>query len=134
MSGQVGSARTDIDYQGTTHNVLGGLTFEPTDDLDLSFELAWTQADAALSPFDFDVPADFLAANPNMTFDFTQTHLHSDLDVSRVDLGVSATYAASDRLSVYGGYRYLDFEDDAPYLGDATGSADYFRLGLSWSF
>ena len=134
MSGQVGSARTAVDYQGTSHNVLGGLTFEASEDLDVSFDFVWTAAEAALDSFDFDVPAEFLAANPNMAYDFTRTYLHSDLDVSRVELGVSASYSINDRLALTGGYRYLDYQDDAPYLGDDTGSADYYRLGIAWSF
>ena len=91
-------------------------------------------AEADLAPFDFEVPAEFLAANPNMSFDFTRSHLNSDIDVSRVELGLGGSYAVSDRLRLTGGYRYLDFEDDAPYLGDDTGSAGYYRLGIAWSF
>lgn len=31
-------------------------------------------------------------------------------------------------------FRYVDFEDNAPYLGDDTGSLDFFSVGLGWIF
>ena len=32
------------------------------------------------------------------------------------------------------GYQYLDYQDNAPYLYDTTGSVDIYNLGVGWSF
>lgn len=71
---------------------------------------------------------------PNQSFDFSLTHTNSDLDTTFVEAGVEARYRVSERLFVSGGYRYLDFEDEAPYLLDGNGSADFYRLGVGWEF
>ena len=92
-------------------------------------------ADAALDPFDFDVTADYnLGGRPNQSYDFSQTYTFSDLDVSRTELGARFRYAATELLAVWGYYRYLDFEDDAPYLYDTSGSVSFYSLGLAWTF
>ena len=94
----------------------------------------WSSADASLDPFELDAPADFLAANPNMSFDFSQSHLNSDLDVTRLELGVRLEVTLGERLALYGAYRYLEFDDDAPYLADTSGSVDLVSAGLGWVF
>lgn len=94
----------------------------------------WTTSEAGLDPFALAVPADYLARNVNQSFDFTRTHLYSDLDVSRVEAGLHASYRFTPRVWLAAGYRYLDYEDDAPYLYDTTGSADLYRLALGWRF
>lgn len=123
-----------LEYQSSSHTVLAGFSLQPTPSLEIVVDGSWTTADAAMAPFDFQVPEEFLAVNPNMSFDFARTYLNSDLDISRVELGVRARYSVNSRLFVRGSYRYLDYDDDAPYLYDTTGSVDVYGFGLGWEF
>ncbi len=109
-----------------------GLEWQPTNELELGLDLAWTEAEAALAPFDFEVPGTLL--NPNQSYDFTLTHTNSDLDLSRLELALRLRYQATAQLAVTGGYRYLDFQDDTPYLYDTSGEVSFYSLGLAYSF
>lgn len=114
------------------HTVLGGIAWRPADRFELGFDAVLSEGDASLDPFDFDLPEGY--SNPNQSYDFTQTHLQSDLDFTRIELGVRLSYQASEMLSVYGGYRYLDYEDDAPYLYDTSGEVSFYSAGVAWTF
>ena len=98
--------------------------------MEIGIDGVWNDADAALEAFEFVAPF----VNPNMSYDFTQTHLNSDLDVSRFELGVHGRFDVAEKFGIVAGYRYLDFEDDAPYLYDTTGSASIYSLGVGWIF
>ena len=76
----------------------------------------------------------FAAARPNQSFDFSTTYLNSDLDTRLAEVGAQARFTVKQGLYLTGSYRYLDFEDDAPYLSNLSGSADYFGFGVGWEF
>ncbi len=87
-----------------------------------------------MESFEFLAPAEFLARNPNMSYDFSETWAASDLDLSRFEGSLTARYVLSGRFLLAGEYRYVDLRDDAPYLEDATGSIGYWSISLGWSF
>ena len=134
MSGQLGSAASQIEYETTSNTLSVGFAYQPSDKVEIAIDGVWNDADAAMETFDFDVPAEFLAANVNMSYDFTATHLNSDLDVSRFELGVHGRFGVADSFGIVAGYRYVDFEDDAPYLYDTSGSVSLYSLGVGWVF
>jgi len=107
---------------------------KPIERLELDLSIAWNQADAALAPFTLTAPADYLARNPNQSFDFSNSWSYSDLDLSRLEGAISLRYAITGRLSVQGEYRYVDVQDDAPYFEDLSGSVDFWSVGLGWRF
>jgi hypothetical protein len=111
---------------------VAGFTFKPSDDFEWTLQGGWLDSDAGLRPFDFVVPARF--ENANQSYDFTLTHLASDLEVSQVDVDTYATYRFSDDLWVRFGYRYADFTDDVPYLVDLSGSISLVSLGVGKKF
>ena len=134
MSGQVGSARTLAEYDSASGTLTGGFNFKVSSSVSLFANAVWSSADGSLDPFQIVVPADYLARNPNQSFDFTQTASYSDLDVSRAELELGGSFDLSSRLYLHAAYRYVDFEDDAPYLVDTTGSADFYALGVGYRF
>ena len=134
LSGQFGSAISQIEYESNSNTLSAGFAYKPTAKVKLGVDGVWNDADAAMESFDFIVPPEFLAANPNMSYDFTSTYLNSDLDVSRFELGVHGRYDVAERFGIVAGYRYLDFEDDAPYLYDTSGSVSLYSLGVGWIF
>lgn len=123
-----------IEYGSSSTTLLGGMQWRPTERFDLGLSLAWNQADAAMGSFQLLAPADFLARNPNMVYDFTRSWEASDLDLSRLEGAVTARYSITERFSLAAEYRYVDLQDDAPYLEDASGTVDFWSFGLGWSF
>jgi hypothetical protein len=121
-------------YDTTSNTLVGGFAVKPSDRLRISVDLAYNEADASLAPFELSVPAAYLAGNPNQSFDFSMTHLYSDLDYGQWEAGVEGRYAFSDRLWLVGGYRYLQFDDKAPYLYDTSGDAAIYHLRFGWGF
>ena len=87
-----------------------------------------------MSSFNLTAPADYLARNPNQAYDFSNTWSYSDLDLSRLEGAVALRYSITGRLSIQGKYRYIDVQDDAPYLEDLSGSVDFWSVGLGWRF
>ena len=71
---------------------------------------------------------------PNQSFDFTQTWTNSDLDTTFIEAGIQARYKVKEELYLTAGYRYLDFDDNAPYLGDDSGTVEFVNLGVGWAF
>ena len=100
----------------------------------MSLDAAWNSAQAALAPFRFLDGEAFAAARPNQSYDFSATHTHSDLDTTFVEIGLKAKYRVGERTFLTGGYRYLDFDDASPYLYDTSGSADFYSIGVGWTF
>jgi len=94
----------------------------------------WSRADAGLASFALPAPADYLARNPNQMFDFSLTNTYSDLDLTRIEAGVNLRYEVSKRLSLLGEYRWIDLDDEAPYLGDLTGSVSLYSIAVGYRF
>lgn len=134
MSGQFGSARAQLEYETDFNTVLGGFSYEPSDGVRVSFDTSWNAAEAAFDPFVFPEGEAFAAARPNQSFDFSQTHLNSDLDTTYFEAALRGRFQVGAGWHLTASYRYIDFDDDAPYLGDDSGSVDFFGLGLARSF
>ena len=131
MSGQAGSSRASLSYHDSSDTISGGIDFEPSPRLRLGLDLAWNQADSTLDPFDFEVSPSLL--NPNQSYDFTNSASNSDLDLSRIEASLEGRYRLRERLWLTGRYRWIDLEDDAPYLSDATGTVSFASIGLAWN-
>lgn len=114
--------------------MLGGIEWKPTEKFELGIDAVWATGDGTLDPFTLSVPADYLERNPNQSFDFSLTNTNSDLDFTRVELGLSLRYEFREAMAFWGGYRHVDYDDDSPYLYDTTGSIDYVTAGLAWTF
>ena len=135
MGGQDGYARALIDYETNSDTLMAGIRFEPAERFDIGLGLSWTQADAAMDPFDIaDQAAAFNATHASTVYDFSQVHTYSDLDTTRLDASFDAKYEIRDDFWVTLLYRYADFSDDAPYLYDTSGSLDLYALALGWTF
>jgi hypothetical protein len=104
------------------------------DRFEIGFDAAWNEAEAGLDPFNFVVPPEFSTLNPVQSFDFGQVSGYSNLDTSRIEIGTDARFRFTERFWLFGGYRYLEYEDDEPVLVDSDGSVDLYQLGLGWTF
>ena len=76
----------------------------------------------------------FAAARPHQSYDFSQTYLSSDLDTTYLEAGVKGRWRLRPDFFLSATYRYIDFDDNAPYLGDDSGSYDSFGLGIVRTF
>ncbi|MCP4896907.1 MAG: hypothetical protein GY906_08015 [bacterium] len=133
MGGQDGFSRDMLSYNIDNNVLMGGINIKPSDTFKLGLNLTWTKSEAALDPF--DLPADdYVAITPTMFYDFSRSHTYSDLDTTRVDAEVTAKWKLGDAFWLYGAWRYADFQDDAPYMYDTTGSVSFYTLAAGWSF
>ncbi len=110
-----------------------GIVVKPVDRLRVDLSGTWTQSDAAIDPFDLSAP-DYVATHPPTAYDFSQSHLYSDLDVTRYDAQLAATYDLADRYWLSLQYRYAELEDDAPYLYDTSGSFQRYGAAFGLRF
>lgn len=125
---------TKLEYENNDSTILAGVKFKASEAFEIGFDAVYTNSDGALEPFDFDVSESYLTGKVNQSYDFSEAYSYSDLDMKRLELALTLRYKVSELMAVWGGYRYVDFEDDAPYLYETTGSVDFYSLGLAWSF
>ncbi len=123
-----------MSYETTINTLLGGFKIKPSERFHLTVDLAWNDAEAAMGSFRFPAGEAFGVPRPNQSYDFAETHLYSDLSSTFIEAGLQARYEVKSSLYLTGGYRHLDFEDDAPYLLNGTGSADFYNFGIGWTF
>ena len=123
-----------LDYDTEFNTLVGGIRFKPAEPLTLKLNMAWNEAQASFASFRFPDGEAFAAARPNQSFDFSQTFTYSDLDTTFLEAGVQARYELRQELYLTAGYRYLDFDDNAPYLGDDSGSVEFVNFGVGWAF
>ena len=116
------------------NTLVGGFKVKPSEKFYIAVDVAHNTSEAELDPFRMPEAEAWAAAKPNQSYDFSQVHLNSDIDTIFLEAGLKASLQVREGMYVTGNFRVLDFEDDAPYLGDDTGSVNYFGLGLAWKF
>ena len=133
MGGQDGYSRNVLDYASESNTLMAGAKYGKQDSMEFGVDLSWMQAEAGLAPF--QLPADdFVATHPLMSFDFSQTNTYSDLDNTRIDAEIWAKFRFRDDLWLRLRYHWVDFQDDAPYLYDTSGSYQYAAAAVGWFF
>lgn len=70
--------------------------------------------------------------NANQTYDFSLTHLSSDLDLTQWEAAATLQYSFAEDRWIGFEFRHAEVEDDAPYVVDYTGSYDLFVLSVGW--
>ena len=133
MGGQDGFSRDLLDYNSDSNTLMAGLKYGTDEKMQLGIDLSWMQAEAALAPF--DLPADdYVAITPPMSYDFSITHLNSDIDNTRIDADAWAKFWIKSSLWLRFRYHFVDFQDDAPYLDDTSGKYQYATAAVGWVF
>ena len=133
MGGQDGYSRNVLDYTSESNTLMAGAKYGKQDSMEFGVDLSWMQAEAGLAPFELTAD-DFVATHPLMSFDFSQTNTYSDLDNTRIDAEIWAKFWFRDGLWLRLRYHWVDFQDDAPYLYDTSGSYQYAAAAVGWFF
>jgi hypothetical protein len=133
MGGQDGYSRTMLDYTSESNTVMAGVKYVKKDSMELGLDLSWMQAEAGLDPFALTAP-EYEATHPPMSFDFSQTTTYSDLDSTRIDTEVWAKFWLKANVWLRLRYHYVDYQDDAPYLYDTSGTYQYAAASVGWAF
>jgi len=123
-----------VNYRTEINTLLGGVVLKPSEAFWLRLDLAWNESEASFGPFNMQRGEEFAANKPNQSFDFTRTFLNSDISTERIESSLQARYHFRADRWLSGGWRYIDFDDRAPYLFDGTGSVDYYSLSFGLSF
>jgi hypothetical protein len=122
-----------LNYTSESNTLMAGLKFQKKDKMELGVDLSWMQAEAGLAPFDLSAD-DYVATHPPMSYDFSTSHTYSDLDSTRIDTDVWAKFWFKTNFWLRLRYHYVDYQDDAPYLYDTSGSYQYAAAALGWVF
>lgn len=133
MGGQDGFSRDLLSYSSDSDTLVAGLHLKPAPNLELHASLAYVQSSAGLDPFDLPA-ADYVAITPAMIYDFSIAHTYSDLDLTRTEGELGAKLRFGDGLWLRLNYLYLDYTDDAPYLYEADGRADFITAAFGIAF
>ncbi len=133
MGGQDGFQRDMLHQETDSSTIVGGIRITPSKKFNLGINISQTDSEQKLDPF--ELPADdYVATHPSMSFDFSQSHLYSAIDVSRTDVNADANFKFTGDfwLNLY--YRYSNFDDDVTMFEDLNGSISIFGAYLGWSF
>jgi hypothetical protein len=112
---------------------MAGVNLRPARPVTISLVASYTASDFAMDPMTLD-GGDFAAHHDLQPYDYSKTHAFSDLDVSRFDGSAELRYQVSKTFSLRGLYRYVDYQDDAPYLYDTTGKVQIVSGGFGLAF
>jgi hypothetical protein len=133
MGGQDGFSRDLLKYNETSNSLLAGVKIHPGERWDLGFNLGYTASEGGLDPF--DLPADdYVAITPPMSYDFSNSHNNSTIDVERFNLDAMFKYKFTDDIWMRLWYKLVDFDDKDPYLYDTTGAVQWATVTAGWSF
>ncbi len=140
MSGQVRSAKDELDWENKVHVFYVSLFANPMPKLDFTGTLSYTVAEAEMDSPNF--PADILVTTgggrwiagyrPNLVNNADE---YSDLDYQALELELQATYQILDNVSFTLNYWYSDFDDDEEYVyGDLDGDAYVLTGFITYRF
>ena len=133
MGGQAGFSRDMLDYSTDSNTLMAGLKYQANNKTELGIDFSWMQATAELAPFDLSAD-DYVAITPPMSYDFSTSHLNSDLDNTRLDADLWAKFSFGDKWWLRLRYHLVDFQDDAPYLYDTSGKYQYATAAVGLIF
>jgi hypothetical protein len=133
MGGQAGFSRDMLDYSSDSSTLMAGFKYQAKNKTEFGIDFSYMQAEAALAPF--DLPADeYVAITPPMSYDFSTSHLNSDIDNTRLDADLWAKFSLGTKWWLRLRYHLVDFQDDAPYLYDTSGKYQYATAAVGLIF
>lgn len=112
---------------------MAGVNVRPAGPVTLALLASYTASDFAMDPMTLN-GGDFAARSHLQPYDYSLTHTFSDLDVSRFDASAELRYKVSKLFALRGLYRYVDYQDDAPYLDDTSGKVHVVSGGFGLTF
>ncbi|MDX1584437.1 MAG: hypothetical protein R3338_12635 [Thermoanaerobaculia bacterium] len=110
---------------------MAGLRLLPAERWDIGLDVMWTASDASLDPLQLAAPD---RTTPNQSWDFSEVHDYSNLDITWIEASLNAKYEIRKSFWLNGGVRYADWDDDEPYLYDQTGSLTSFSFAIGKKF
>lgn len=133
MGGQDGYSRDMVSQNTDSDTIVGGFRLTPSKKFNLGLNIAQTKSDQKMDPFDLSAP-DYVETHPPMSYDFSQSHLFSMIDLDRIDLNVDANFKFTDDfwMNVY--FRRSEYEDNVALFEDLDGSISILGAYLGWSF
>ncbi len=133
MGGQDGYQRDMLSQNSDSSTVVGGFRITPSKKFNIGVSAAQTTSEQKMDPFDLSAP-DYVETHPPMSFDFSNSHLYSVIDVSRLDINADANIKFKSDFWWTFYYRYSDFEDNNTMFKDYNGTINVLGTYLGWSF
>lgn len=138
-----------MDYTIDYHAITFAINFTPIKRLDLTGSITYTYSKAGFDNVSFKnrLP-ELMAMNPtspqayawgSFTKEWEEGHPtfdemddFSDLEMSTIEVGLSANYHITDKLMLNFNFNYDKFEDDEYYIYDGDGSITYIGFGIQY--
>ncbi len=133
MGGQDGFQRDMLHQETESSTIVAGIRITPSKKFNLGINVSQTDSEQELDPFELPAP-DYVETHPSMSFDFSQSHLYSMIDVGRLDVTADANFKFTNDFWLNFYYRYSDFEDNVTLFEDLNGSISILGAYLGWSF
>ena len=132
MGGQDGYSRTMARYTEEANSLIGGVKIHPNN-WTFGINLGYTQAEGGMDQYELRAD-DYVATHPTMSFDFEQSYTYSNLDVSRLEADLNLKYNLTEDMWLRLWYKYVDYQDDQPYLYDTSGTVQWATISAGWNF
>lgn len=133
MGGQDGYQRDMVSQNTDSKTIVGGFRLTPSKKFNIGLNIAQTNSDQKMDPFDLSAP-DYVETHPPMSYDFSQSHLYSMIDLDRIDFNADANFKFTNDfwMNVY--FRRSEYEDNVALFDDLDGSISVLGAYLGWSF
>lgn len=133
MGGQDGYSRDMVSQNTDSETIVAGFRLTPSKKFNIGLNIAQTKSDQKMDPFDLSAP-DYVETHPPMSYDFSQSHLYSMIDLDRIDLNADANFKFTNEfwMNVY--FRRSEYEDNVALFEDLDGSISVLGAYLGWSF
>lgn len=134
-NGQFGHVADDTKYSNENNVFFISTKVKPTDTVSLSLGVSYVDSQASMDTIMFGpITAEAQAELPHPYYDFTEVHMYSDLEMTRIGFNGNLNVMLASNWGWYLGFLYDDYEDDAPYLVDTTGNYYWLYSGFRFMF
>ncbi len=135
---QVASLCDKIDYTNQAQIIYFSSSYNPKNNLSISFDLTYTWSKAYSENPNFPnppiVPTGVLEDAMEFTNDFSTFRDEFNLDMRQLDLSLGINYKIMQNLDLNTTFTYRDFDDREKYVEDRDGNAYMINAGILWRF
>jgi hypothetical protein len=132
--GQFGSSSDSARSSASYTNVALGGSLGDAEKFRVFADLTYTIADEELDQLYFPADPAILARLKFSTYDFSTVHEFTRLESTSYDLEIGAEFKLYHDLHGVARYELHDYNDDAVYLSDLSGTLNVYSVGLAWRF
>ncbi len=133
MGGQDGYQSNLLSNDTQSDSTVLGFRVHLTEKAEIAMDLAYTNSKQGFVPFDMHAPS-YEETHASMSFDFSQSHLYSKMDVNSFDVSAKLNYKLTDNSWLNFFYRLADYDDTVAFFQDSSGTYQVLGGFMGWNF